>query len=202
MKILGTTQSPYVRKVRVCAHERGLDCPLEFADVWADRGGIYDVNPLGKIPCLVADGVLPLFDSRVIVEYLDEVGDAPRLIPQDFRDRIAARRVEALADGCLDAGILLRWEQVVRDASYRDPAWIARQSLKVASGIDALAAELEDREYFIGESFSLADVAAGVALGWFRFRFPELDWPQRHTALASYFERLSTRSSFVSTFPA
>lgn len=202
IRLLGTTQSPYVRKVRVCALERCLDCPLEFIDVLAPHGGIYDINPLGKIPCLVTDNEPPLFDSRVIAEYLDELGDAKKLLPTASRQRIQARRIEALADGALDAGILLRWEQVVRASMYRDPAWIARQHLKATRGIDALAAELGERSFFVDDQFSLADVAAGVTLGWFRFRFPELDWPEKHPGLRSYFERLSARPSFVDTLPS
>ena len=202
MRLLGSLQSPYVRKVRVCALERGLDCPLEFMDVLAPQGGIYDLNPLGKIPCLVADGVPPLFDSRVIVEYLDELGDAEKLLPSASRERIHVRRIEALADGVLDAGILLRWEQVVRDAMYRDPAWIARQHLRATRGLDALAAELGERPFFAGDHFSLADAAVGVALGWFQFRFPALDWPEKHPGLRSYFERLSARPSFTGTVPS
>src|SRR3982751_6267147 len=128
MKLIGSLNSPYVRKVRIVMAEKKLDFQLELEDVWANDK-VMKSNPLGKVPCLVLAGGEAIFDSRVIVEYLDTRSPVSRLIPESSRERIEVRTWEALADGVLDALILARLEQTWpgRSAEQRCDAWAARQ---------------------------------------------------------------------------
>ncbi len=205
MKLLGSLTSPYVRKVRVVLAEKKLDYHLETLDVWGDRSTIAAVNPLGKVPCLVLDDGSVLVDSRVIVEYLDTLSPVGRLIPGLGRERAEVRSWEALADGVLDAAVLARMEHAFagRTAEQRSSAWVERQLGKVGAGLEAMSNGLGQKTYFAGSGvhISLADIAVGCALAWLRFRFPELDWAERHPNLAQLLERLEARPSFAATPP-
>ncbi|MET0544004.1 MAG: glutathione S-transferase N-terminal domain-containing protein, partial [Variovorax sp.] len=146
MKLIGSLTSPYVRKVRIVMAEKKLDYQHELEDVWAnDR--IMAANPLGKVPCLVLAGGEALFDSRVIVEYLDTRSPVSRLIPEGSRERIEVRTWEALADGIIDAAILARLEQTWpgRTPEQRSPAWTDRQLRKVTASVDAISTGLADK---------------------------------------------------------
>src|SRR5687767_5334827 len=112
MKLLASPLSPYTRKVRIVVAEKRIDCDLQMVDVNPVENAVNAHNPLGKIPTLVLDDGTALYDSRVIVEFLDSVSPISRLIPDDMRDRVAVRRWESLADGVLDAGLLVRYESM------------------------------------------------------------------------------------------
>ena len=202
MKLIGSLTSPYVRKVRIVMAEKKLDYQLELEDVWAsDR--IVASNPLGKVPCLVMEGGEAVFDSRVIVEYVDTLSPVGRLIPERGRERAEVRTWEALADGVLDAAILVRLEQTWsgRGEAQRSAPWIDRQLAKMDAGVKAMAKGLGDKAWCSGTHFSLADIAVGCALGYLDFRFSHLDWRADHANLARLHEKLSLRASFVDTQP-
>ena len=202
MKLIGSLTSPYVRKVRIVMAEKKLDYQHELEDVWAsDR--IMASNPLGKVPCLVLPGGEAIFDSRVIVEYLDTRSPVSRLIPEGSRERIEVRTWEALADGIVDAAILARLEQTWagRSAEQRSAAWIERQLHKVDASIDSISTGLADKPWCTGIHLSLADIAVGCALGYLGFRFPQIDWRTRHTNLARLADKLEARQSFIDTLP-
>lgn len=201
MKLIGSYASPYVRKVRVVLAEKKIDCDFVLGDVMSPEASISDVNPLGKIPCLLRDDGAPLYDSKVIVEYLDSYSSGVSLIPQEPRAKANVRCWEALADGALDAGILTRWELVQRAPEHRDPAWVTRQMKKITLALHTASVQLGEKSFCAGESFSLADAAVGSLLGWLRFRFPEIAWAQDYQNLGALFERLSSRPSFASTEP-
>src|SRR5919106_3515232 len=112
MKLLSSLASPYTRKVRIVLAEKKIECDLEPVDVQPVENPVNSHNPLGKIPTLVLDDGTALYDSRVIVEFLDSVSPISRLIPDDMRKRVAVRRWESLADGVLDAGLLVRYESM------------------------------------------------------------------------------------------
>ena len=141
MKLIGSPSSPYVRKVRVVLAEKKLDYRLVMENVWAPDTTIAQANPLGKVPCLVIDGAEAMFDSRVIVEYLDTLSPVGRLIASGGRERAEIKTWEALADGLLDAAILIRLEQTWagRAEGERSAAWVARQQQKVDSALAAAA---------------------------------------------------------------
>ena len=140
MKLLGSLTSPYVRKVRIVMAEKKLDYQLVLEDVWASDA-IQKSNPLGKVPCLVMEGGEAVFDSRVIVDYLDTLSPVGRLIPASGRERAEVRTWEALADGLLDACIVARLEQTWsgRSEAQRSAAWVERQMGKVNAAIIAMA---------------------------------------------------------------
>jgi glutathione S-transferase len=203
MKLIGSLTSPYVRKVRVVMAEKKLDYRFEVEYVWAPASVITDANPLGKVPCLVMEGGEAVFDSRVIVEYLDMLSPVGKLIPALGRERIEVRTWEALADGLLDAAILARLERTWdgRTVEQRSDAWVERQMAKVHAALAAMARGLGERPWCNGGHFSLADIAVGCALGWLEFRYPDIDWRTPYPNLAKLSEKLMQRPSFTESKP-
>lgn len=206
MKLIGAVTSPYVRKVRVVLAEKKLDYQFVTADVWADDAAIRDASPLGKVPCLVMEGQEAVFDSRVIVDYLDTLSPVGRLIPAAGRERVEVKTWEALADGLLDAAILARLEQTWpgRTEAQRSDAWVARQMDKVDRALAAMSTGLADKPWCAaGIHMTLADIAVGCALAYLDFRFPALNWRARHANLARLLDdKLAERTSFADTVPA
>ncbi|MBI3368434.1 MAG: glutathione S-transferase N-terminal domain-containing protein [Burkholderiales bacterium] len=201
MKLIGAPTSPYVRKVRIVMAEKKLDYQMVVEDVW-NSDNILKSNPLGKVPCLVMEGSEAVFDSRVIVEYVDTLSPVGKLIPPTGRERVEVRTWEALADGVCDAAILARLEQTwAPRGEHRSPAWITRQMNHVDSALAAMGLGLGDKPWCHGTHFSLADVAVGVALGYLDFRFPNVPWRGDHPNLARLADKLATRQSFIDTVP-
>ncbi|SFM31363.1 glutathione S-transferase family protein [Rugamonas rubra] len=201
MKLIGSLASPYVRKVRVVLAEKKLDCQFELENVWAADTSIQTVNPLGKVPCLIMEDGSSMIDSRVMVEYLDTLTPVCKLLPPNGRDRADVKCWEALADGVLDAAILVRLERTQRPAELQSEAWVERQMGKVALGLSSMAQRLGESPFCAGNHYTLADVAVGCALGWLSFRFPEILWRDDHPNLAKLFDKLSERPSFKDTVP-
>ena len=203
MKLIGSTSSPYVRKVRIVMAEKKLDYDFVSEDVWAASTTIGQSNPLGKVPCLIMEGGEALFDSRVIVEYLDALSPVGKLIPNTGRARAEVKTWEALADGVLDALILARLEATWagRKEAERSPAWIDRQMRKTDDSLQARSKGLADRSFCSDIHLTLSDVAVGCALGYLDFRFPHIDWRARHNNLAKLYEKLAQRQSFIDTVP-
>jgi glutathione S-transferase len=202
MKLIGALTSPYVRKVRIVMAEKRLDYQLELEDVW-NRDTIAKSNPLGKVPCLVMEGGEAVFDSRVIVEYVDTLSPVGRLIPERGRERAEVRTWEALADGVLDALILARLEQTWagRSEAQRSAAWASRQMDKVHASLAAMSKGLGDKAFCSGIHFTLADIATGCALGYIDFRFSHIDWRSQYPNLARLEAKLAQRQSFMDTVP-
>ena len=204
MKLIGSTTSPYVRKVRIVMAEKKLDYQFVLESVWSADTKIAASNPLGKVPCLVMEGAEAVFDSRVIVEYLDTLSPVGKLIPSTGRERAEVKTWEALADGLLDAAILVRLENTFegRKPSERSQAWIDRQMDKVHASLKAMAQGLGDKPFCSGIHLSLSDIAVGCALGWLEFRFPEIGWRAEYPNLAKLMDKLAQRASFADTKPA
>ncbi len=201
MKLIGSLASPYVRKVRVVLAEKKLDYHYELENVWAPETTIQNLNPLGKVPCLILEDGNAMIDSRVMVEYLDTLTPVCKLLPPNGRDRADVKCWEALADGVLDAAILVRLERTQRPPEQQSEQWVARQMRKVDLGLASMAHKLADSPFCAGKTYTLADVAVGCALGWLSFRFPEIDWRGSHPNLAKLFDKLSERASFKDTVP-
>ena len=203
MKLIGSLTSPFVRKVRVVLAEKKLDYKFEVEDVWAADTRIGESNPLGKVPCLVMEGGEAIFDSRVIVEYVDTLSPVGKLIPLSGRERVEVKTWEALADGLLDAAILARMEQTWsgRTDAQRSPAWIERQMKKITDSLLAMSQGLGDRPWCSGNHHSLADIAVVVALGYLDFRFPQIDWRSAHPNLTKLHDKFAQRPSFIDTAP-
>ena len=200
MKLIGSLASPYTRKVRVVLAEKKIDYEFEIDNPWKAGAITPKFNPLGKVPVLVLDDGSAIFDSRVIVSFLDGASPLSRLIPADSRERVEVRRWEALADGVLDAGVAARLENQ-REAKLRNAPWIDRQMGKVQTGLAALNAELGDKPWCAGNGYSLADISVGVCLGWLDFRYPKMEWRKEQANLERHFAKLSERPSFAETVP-
>ena len=203
MKLIGSTTSPYVRKARIVMAEKKLDYQFVQENVWAADSKIAASNPLGKVPCLIMEGGEAVFDSRVIVEYLDTLSPVGKLIPSTGRERAEVKTWEALADGLVDAAILVRLENTFegRSPAQRSQAWIDRQMDKVHASLKAMAQGLGDKSYCSGIHLSLSDISVGCALGWIEFRFPEIAWRTDHPNLAKLMDKLAQRPSFADTQP-
>jgi glutathione S-transferase len=202
MKLLHSPTSPFARKVRIVAAEKKLELDLEKADPYSPDSEVNKVNPLGKVPALIMDDGASLFDSRVIVEYLDGLSPVHRLIPETSRDRIAVKRWEAIADGLCDAALTARLENNRPDKNESSTKQIERQLGKVSACIEEMSRDLGEREYCVGNALSLADIAAGCALGYLKFRFPDIGWDITYPNLARLYKKLMARPSFKATDPA
>ena len=201
MKLIGSLSSPYARKARIVLAEKQIEYEWLTENVWAADTTIQNSNPLGKVPCLIRDDGTALYDSRVICQYLDLQPPVHSLIPDEPATRIEVLRWEALADGVLDAGVLIRLEQTQREASQRNAKWVARQRGKVEQGLNVIAKDLGMHSFCVGNQLTLADVAVGAALGWLEFRVPEINWRQTHPVLGDYYDALMTRASFRDSAP-
>ncbi|MDI1272066.1 glutathione S-transferase C-terminal domain-containing protein [Polaromonas sp.] len=208
MKLIGSYGSPYVRKVRIVMAEKKLDYQFVIEDVWAAGTTMSESNPLGKVPCLVMEGANgseeAVFDSRVIVEYLDTLSPVGKLIPVQGRERAEVKTWEALADGLLDAAILARLEATWagRDDKQRCKAWIDRQMDKIDTTVRAMSTGLGDKPFCSGIHLSLSDIAVGCALGYLDFRFPQIDWRTPYPNLTRLYDKLAQRPSFIDTLPS
>ena len=203
MKLIGSLTSPYVCKVRIVLAEKKLDYTFVTEDVWSADTRIAESNPLGKVPCLIMEGHEAVFDSRVIVEYLDTLSPVGKLIPAAGRERAAVKTWEALADGVMDAAILARMESIWpgRTDGQRSQAWIDRQLGKIDNALQAMSQGLGDKPFCSGVHMSLSDIAVGCALGYLDFRFPQIDWRAAHPNLHRLYDKLSQRQSFIDCMP-
>ena len=200
MKLIGSVTSPYVRKVRVAMIEKRMDIAFKKEDVWSPDTTIGESNPLGKVPVLVLDDGTCLFDSRVIVEFLDARSPMHRLIPDSGRERAEVKVWEALADGCQDAAVAILLERK-RASEMQSHDWIARQARKVDAALASMSRSLGKSPWCYGNKFSLADIAVGVSLGYLCFRFPENHWPTTYPNLRALYDKLMDRESFKETLP-
>ncbi len=197
MKVLGHDGSPYVRKVRIVLEEKRIRYEYVQAKPSAPGSPVPDYNPLSKIPVLVTDAGKAVYDSTVIVDYLDALVAEPRLIPTALEARVDVKRWEALGDGVTDATVLVSHDY----DKVQKPEWHAKQRLKIERGLAAMAQELGEREFCYGTHFGLADIAAGYALGYLDRVLPDIDWRPAHPNLARLAERLAARDSFRKTLP-
>lgn len=201
MKLLHSHTSPFARKVRIVAAEKKLELEIEVADPWGPNPALIKVNPLGKVPALIMDDGSSLFDSRVIVEYLDGLSPVHRLIPDTSRDRIAVKRWESIADGACDAAIMARLENNRPDKNESSARQIERQRGKVLACLEEMSRELGEREFCVGNALSLADIAVGCTLGYLKFRYPDITWETSYPNLSRLYRKLAARPSFKSTDP-
>ena len=200
MKLLASRTSPYARKVRIAIAEKKIECELVEESPWAPGTSVPNYNPLGKVPVLVLDDGTALYDSRVIVEYLDTVSPVSRLIPEPSRQRIAVKRWEALADGICDAAVAIVLE-TKRPAKEQSAESLARQRQKIDRGLADLASELGDKPWCSGDAYTLADIATGCALAYLDLRHPAIDWRGEYPSLLKLAEKLAKRQSFQDTVP-
>lgn len=198
MKLRYSPTSPYVRKVMITAIETGQESVIERipTNPWSPETDLPDDNPLGKVPALLVDEGLTLFDSPVICEYLcSRVGAG--LVPQEGLNRWRVLRLQALGDGILDAAVL-RLLEGRRSEAMQNPDWIERQKRTVARSVDCLEEEVGDW----GEALTLGQITVGAALGYLDFRFPGDEWRKGRPAITDWYEAFAQRPSMKQTVPA
>lgn len=200
MKLILSLTSPFARKVRVVLAEKRIDYEAVVDIPWEATTRVPEYNPLGKVPVLVMEDGSTLFDSRVIVEYLDNLTPVSPLLPKENRPRIAVRRWEALADGVTESAATIYLEQK-RPEIKQDQEWIVRQEGQVFRGLEAMSEELGEKTWCTGDFFSLADIAVGCTLGYLDFRFPHIQWREAHPNLGRLAEKLAQRASFKDSAP-
>ena len=199
MKLHWSPRSPFVRKVMIVAHERGvadrLQCVRTVAEMTTPHAELMKDNPLSKIPTLVLDDGMALFDSRVICEYLDALDGEPKLFPQNRQVRIVALRRQALGDGFLDLLVLARNERMRAQPSEAHLASAAARSAAVLTSLDHEAQRLA------ASPFSIGHIAIGCALSYLDFRFAEQDWRRQRPHLANWHDSFAARPAVRATFP-
>lgn len=200
MKLLYTPNSPYSRKARIVGIEKHLDITLEKVDLASQDCPVNQYNPLGKVPVLILDNEESLYDSRVIVEYLDARSPVTKLVPNEHALRIAVIRWEALADGISDAAVAAMVEQR-KPKSQQSEAYIHKQMTKIEQGLTKLNQDISKKKWCVNETFSLADIAVGCMLGYINLRFNEMNWQSAYPELAKHFTILTKRPSFKETAP-
>jgi glutathione S-transferase len=202
MKLFCSLPSPFARKVRALAAEKNIALELIEVDVLDPASPVAALNPLRKVPCLVDDAGEAWFDSPVICEWLD-AQPGPRLLPIEFAARMRVKRIEALADGLLDAGVLIRLETVWngRTPEQRSAAWMDWQWLKVEGAVAELEHLISGRAFFEGEALTLADLSVACALDWIDFRLPNRLWRDKAPALAAWLADVSSTPSLANTAP-
>ena len=200
MKLIGSNTSPYVRKVRAVLAEKKMDYEFVIDSPWLPESGVPNHNPLGKIPVLLLDDDTPLFDSRVIVEYVDSVTPNNKLFPSPSRERIEVKRWEALADGICDAAATAFLE-AKRPKKEQSADWIARQRDKVVRSLEFMSEQLAEKAFCTGTHFSLADIAIATALGYLEFRFADINWKETYPNLDKLYAKLMLRPSLADTVP-
>jgi len=201
MKLLYSLTSPYARKVRIVAAEKRIAIDLQVVVLADPDCTVFLHNPLGKIPVLIMDDGESLYDSSVIVDYLDQRMPVSHLIPQDSKSKFQVKRWESLADGVCDAGVAVMVEQR-RPENLQDPDWIKKQWNKVELGLKALDEDLGSNKFCVGETFSLADIALVCVLGYLDLRFDDkVDLENRYPNLARLNASLASRPSIAETLP-
>ena len=200
MKLVGTHTSPYVRKARIVLAEKKIEYEFVLDSPWEEGSAVPNLNPLGKVPVLVLDDDNTLFDSRVICEYLDNVSPNNRLMPQTNRERTQVKRWEALADGVCDAAANIVLEKR-RQAGRRSTQFVERQMEKVQRGVQMMAEDIGEGAWTHGNSFTMADIAVGSALGYLSFRITNFNWREQYPNLARLNDKLILRPSFAETVP-
>lgn len=201
MKLIYSAASPYARKVRVLAHELGLSEQIEVVTAVVSpietNAGVAARNPLAKVPTLtLADGSA-LYDSRVICDYLMSLEPELPMQPAFGAERWAVQCRHALADGILDAALLARYEEALRPAELRWPAWQAGQEDKILRGV----AELEREAVALDSAPRIDSIAVACALGYLDLRFGRLGWRDQAPQLAAFYSGFAARPSMLETQP-
>lgn len=199
MKLFYTPTSPFVRKVRIAAIEKGLDEKIELvlSPPRENSPALHSANPLGKIPALELENDQSIFDSSVICEYLDSLSEQGHLFPSDTAERLRARQMEALANGIMEA-LVARFLELARPENERSPGWIERWESAISRSLSAL----EDQIDALPETIDIGHVSLGAALGYMNLRYPECQWQAQCPKTAAWFEAFSKRPSMQETPPS
>ena len=200
-KLIVSLTSPYARKVRIAALEKNIDFEMVVDVPWNENTGVKEKNPLGKVPVWISMEGDSIYDSRVIVEYLETLAQ-PHLLPENLKERINVKQIEALADGVMDASLCLFAERKKRPKELQHQWWIDRQFGKVHRGLAELEKILSEKNHFCGQTLTVADIAVASALGYVGLRFSEdFNWENKYPILSRFYSKMMMRSSVSTTVP-
>jgi len=201
MKLLFSAASPYVRKISVLAIEAGLEGRIEKVTTAATptqrNPDLVSKNPLGKVPCLITDEGMALYDSRVIAEYLDSLNTGAKFFPAGGPARWEALMLQALGDGLLDAALLTRYETFLRPEQFRWPDWVNGQIAKITGALD----DIESKVPGFGSRVDIGTVSVACSLGYLDLRFAHLNWRDGRPKAAAWAATIFERPSFKQTVP-
>lgn len=200
LQLLSATPSPYARKVRIALAEKKVPFELVTEVPWDHDTATPRYNPLEKLPVLIFEDGSSVYESRYILEVIEAKWPEPPLVPDEVWQRLAARKVEVIADGICDACVLLFWERH-RAPEHQSAEWVTRQRRKVDGGLRELSRILGERTWMAGKAFGLADIAAGTVLRYLDVRFPEHPWRRDYPNLVALSARLEERPSFAGSVP-
>lgn len=195
MKLLHTPRSPYARKVRVVAIEKGIELELVSEDLVNKSPGLVKANPLGKIPALILDNGQTIFDSPVICEYLDHLKPKPALTPKDPEKRFAVLALAAAADGLMDVTVAMFMEKVRHPKDF-NAAFIAANEITVKRCFVYFDGQMEQLK-----ELNIASIGLASAIGYLNFRMPQLWQTTDYPRLARWYEKFSKRLSMKETVP-
>jgi glutathione S-transferase len=200
MMLRFSPSSPFVRKVRIAVSLLGFDndVTMERADTTDPNDSLREMNPLGKIPVLIAEDGSALYDSRVILDYLDERAGGGKIVPRDAKRRLEALRLQALCDGILDASVLTVYEGRFRKPEAHEPKWLELQAGKVSRALAVLEAEPPT----LDPMPDVGQIALACALGYRDFRFGG-SWRSDHPRLVGWLNRFAAQiSAYAATSPS
>ena len=198
-QLISATPSPYARKVRIALAEKGLPFELLTEVPWDSTTSTPRYNPLEKLPILLLGDGTSVYESSYILQYLELKHPQVPLVPKDIDGHLAARKLEVLCDGVCDAVVLSLFEKM--RAGSGSPEWLARQRRKIEGGVAEMARLVGERQWAVGEAFSLGDIAVGTAAGYVSLRYQDLSWRTLHPDLALFSDRLAQRPSFKDSVP-
>ena len=198
MKLYGSTTSPYARKARILVKEKNLPVEFVVADPWPDDSPLIAKNPFSKVPVLEIGPGNYLFESVLIVHYLDNVDGKP-LTPKNAAGYWQAQWWQALGNGIIDAGIA-RIMEMRRPGDKQMPEKIAREEKRIQRAVGLAESAFRGGEFLVGDRFSLADLVMGAGLQYTDFRYPH-DWRSRAPRLAKWHAGIAGRRSFEETLP-
>lgn len=198
MKLYGSPASPYVRKARVLIHEKKLKCDFVPEDPWPDDSKIPTRNPLGKVPALEIEPNNYLFESPLVVHYLDHV-DGKSLTPKDPAGYWQAQWWQALAQGILDAAVA-RVLETRRPPDKQMPEKMAREEARIHRAVRVGETRFRGGTHLVGNTLTIADLMLAVALQYVDFRYPH-DWRSDAPKLAEWHKGIVARKSFRDTLP-
>ena len=200
MKLIIAAPSPYARKARISLHEKQIKHEVIIDFPWSKNTLTKAKNPLGKVPILITGDNQYIFDSKVIIRYLDQLKPTPKLYPDDPKNHLSAMTIETVADGICDAVVLISLERVRID-NLISKQWIERQEKKITDGLKYLSTELGSKTYFGDNYFNIADISAFTCLEYVDIRFNDFDWRKNFPNLNAYWLFHKPRDSFVISQP-
>ena len=200
LKLLSATPSPFARKVRVVLLEKNIPFELKTINPWNMNADIERFNPLGKIPVLITANDETIYDSKIIIEWIEHNYPDPAVFPTDAKTKFKAQQIQVIADGICEAVILLFFENMRPDPQQSKP-WSERQIKKISNGLQALEQQISNDEFCVDNTFGIADISVVSAVDYLSLRFKTYEWRNKFTRISKFVARQSARQSFIETMP-